>query len=151
MADLCSLGSSVSELTNPSLAGMGRDSTIDQPRFSVRYRLDVQGLRAIAVLSVIAFHAGLPVRAGFLGVDVFFVISGFVITAMLQREWLSHGRISFARFYSRRFKRLAPALALMVSVTMVLTFALLSPSARNRPQQRQPRALCFPSPTSSSR
>jgi peptidoglycan/LPS O-acetylase OafA/YrhL len=106
---------------------MGRDSTIDQPRFSVRYRLDIQGLRAIAVLSVIAFHAGLPVRAGFLGVDVFFVISGFVITAMLQREWLRHGRISFARFYSRRFKRLAPALALMVSVTMVLTFALLSP------------------------
>jgi peptidoglycan/LPS O-acetylase OafA/YrhL len=117
----------VSELTDPALSGMGRDSTIDQPRFSVRYRLDIQGLRAIAVLSVIAFHAGLPVRAGFLGVDVFFVISGFVITAMLQREWLRHGRISFARFYSRRFKRLAPALALMVSVTMVLTFALLSP------------------------
>lgn len=90
-------------------------------------RLDIQGLRAFAVLVVVGFHAGLPVPGGFVGVDVFFVISGFVITAMLHREWLATGRIRFKRFYLRRFKRLTPALALLVSVTVVLSFAVLSP------------------------
>lgn len=90
-------------------------------------RLDIQGLRAVAVLMVVAFHAGLPVPGGFIGVDVFFVISGFVITAMLRREWLATGRIAFGRFYARRFKRLTPALALTVAVTMVLSALLLSP------------------------
>jgi len=90
-------------------------------------RRDIQGLRAISVLGVVAFHAGLPVPGGFTGVDVFFVISGFVITAMLHREWLEYGRIRFLRFYMRRFKRLTPALALTVTVTVVLAAALLSP------------------------
>jgi len=79
------------------------------------------------VLLVVAFHAGLPVPGGFVGVDVFFVISGFVITSMIQREHASTGRFRFGRFYLRRFKRLTPALALMVAVTMVLSFGLLSP------------------------
>ncbi len=76
---------------------------------------------------VVAFHAGLPVPGGFVGVDIFFVISGFVITGMIQRERASTGRFRFGRFYLRRFKRLTPALALMVAVTMVLSFCLLSP------------------------
>ena len=66
---------------------------------STHKRLDIQGLRAIAVVMVVAFHAGLPVPGGFVGVDVFFVISGFVITAMLHREWVSTGRIRFRQFY----------------------------------------------------
>lgn len=90
-------------------------------------RLDIQGLRAVAVLMVVAFHAGLPVPGGFVGVDVFFVISGFVITAMLMREWNSTGRIRLGRFYVRRFKRLTPALAVTVSVVMVASVFLLSP------------------------
>ena len=90
-------------------------------------RPDIQGLRAVAVLMVVAFHAGLPVPGGFVGVDVFFVISGFVITAMLHREWNQNGRIRFRRFYLRRFKRLTPALALMVTVTMLISLAVLSP------------------------
>ena len=90
-------------------------------------RSDVQGLRAVAVLMVVAFHAGLPVPGGFVGVDVFFVISGFVITGMIHREHSSTGRFRFGRFYLRRFKRLTPALALMVAVTMVLAFCFLSP------------------------
>ena len=79
------------------------------------------------MLLVVAFHAGLPVPGGFVGVDVFFVISGFVITGMIQREHSSTGRFRFGRFYLRRFKRLTPALALMVVVTMALAFWLLSP------------------------
>ena len=90
-------------------------------------RQDIQGLRALAVIVVIAFHAGLPVPGGFVGVDIFFVISGFVITAMLMREWAASGRIAFGSFYLRRFRRLTPALALMVSVTMIGSAFLLSP------------------------
>lgn len=76
---------------------------------------------------VVAFHAGLPVPGGFAGVDVFFVISGFVITAMLMREWQTEGRIRLSRFYVRRFKRLTPALAVTVAVTMVISVFVLSP------------------------
>lgn len=86
------------------------------------------GLRALAVVAVMLFHFDIPgFRGGLLGVDVFFVISGFVITAMLQREWVAHGRIRFGRFYLRRIKRLTPALALMVSVTVLLSTLFLSP------------------------
>lgn len=90
-------------------------------------RLDVQGLRAIAVLMVIAFHAKLPLPGGFVGVDVFFVISGFVITSMLLREHARSGRIDLKRFYIRRFKRLTPALAVMVVITLVASTLLSSP------------------------
>lgn len=76
---------------------------------------------------VVAFHAGLPVPGGFVGVDIFFVISGFVITGMLHREWSATGRIRFGRFYLRRFKRLTPALALMVTATMLISALVLSP------------------------
>jgi peptidoglycan/LPS O-acetylase OafA/YrhL len=91
------------------------------------FRLDIQGLRAIAVLAIIAYHAGLPLPGGFVGVDMFFVISGFVITAMLLREWNRHRKISFRNFYFRRVKRLAPALAFMTVVTVSVSFLVLSP------------------------
>lgn len=90
-------------------------------------RLDIQGLRAVAVLLVVAFHAGLPLPGGFVGVDVFFVISGFVITGMLQREHETTGRIRLGAFYLRRFKRLAPALAVVVLFTVLAAALLLSP------------------------
>ena len=76
---------------------------------------------------VVVYHAGLPLHGGFVGVDIFFVISGFVITGMLHREWLASGRIRFGRFYFRRFKRLTPALALMVTVTVTISSLALSP------------------------
>jgi peptidoglycan/LPS O-acetylase OafA/YrhL len=63
-----------------------------------RRRADIQGLRALAVLLVVAFHAGLPVPGGFMGLDVFFAISGFVITTMLLAEFETSGRIDFPRF-----------------------------------------------------
>ncbi len=90
-------------------------------------RPDIQGLRAIAVLLVIAFHAELPVPGGFVGVDVFFVISGFVITAMLMREWAQHARLRFGRFYLRRFLRLTPALALLVGVVALVSVVVQNP------------------------
>ena len=94
-------------------------------------RADIQGLRAVAVLLVVAFHAGLPVPGGFSGVDVFFAISGFVITGTLLRELTSAGRIDLPRFYARRVRRLLPALALMVTVVAVLG-TLASPLATQR-------------------
>ena len=90
-------------------------------------RADIQGLRAISVLVVVLFHAGLPVPGGFAGVDVFFVISGFVITAMLMREHASHGTIRLGNFYGRRFRRLTPALALVVATVMVASLFIQSP------------------------
>ncbi len=90
-----------------------------------RQRLDVQGLRAIAVLLVVAFHAGLSLSGGFMGVDVFFVISGFVITRVLIEELAATGRLKMSSFYARRIKRLLPALAAVVTVVL-LTAALLS-------------------------
>ena len=90
-------------------------------------RLDIQGLRAVAIILVVAFHAGLPVRGGFIGVDVFIVISGFVITGMLARELQSTGTVRFREFYSRRIKRLLPALALLTTTVVVLSVFLGSP------------------------
>ncbi|MEX0992286.1 MAG: acyltransferase family protein [Actinomycetota bacterium] len=81
-------------------------------------RLDVQGLRAVAVTLVVAFHAGLPVSGGFIGVDVFLVISGFVITGMLLRGLEKSGTIRLRTFYARRIKRILPALALVTTLVM---------------------------------
>ena len=83
-------------------------------------RHDVQGLRAFAVLAVVVDHlTGWP-GGGFVGVDVFFVISGFLITGLLQREHARTGRISFAAFYRRRAKRLLPAALLVLLATLVV-------------------------------
>lgn len=87
----------------------------------------MQGLRAVAVLAVVAFHAGLPLSGGFAGVDVFFVISGFVISGALMRELSRSGRISFATFYRRRLRRLIPAAAVVSVVTLLGSLLFLSP------------------------
>lgn len=77
--------------------------------------------------AVITYHSGLPVPGGFVGVDMFFVISGYVITTMLLREWQFRKRIAFRQFYIRRIRRLAPALAVMTSITVFASFFILSP------------------------
>jgi peptidoglycan/LPS O-acetylase OafA/YrhL len=92
------------------------------------YRRDIQGLRALAVVLVVFYHAGLSipnvvqVGGGFIGVDMFFVISGFVVGGVLLREIDSHQRIRVKRFFARRARRLLPALALMLGVTLVVSF-----------------------------
>jgi peptidoglycan/LPS O-acetylase OafA/YrhL len=97
-----------------------------------RFRPDVQGLRAIAVLLVVLYHAHVPgVTGGFVGVDVFFVISGFLITGQLDRELQRRGRISFLGFYGRRARRLLPPAAFVVVVT-VLAARLWEPASQVR-------------------
>jgi peptidoglycan/LPS O-acetylase OafA/YrhL len=98
---------------------------IDRPKSG--HRADIQGLRAVAVVLVVAFHAGLPLSGGFIGVDMFFVISGFVITGMLTRQLEHSARLGFASFYTRRMRRLLPALALVIVVVAVCSTLFLSP------------------------
>lgn len=94
-----------------------------------KFRLDIEGLRAIAVVFVVIWHAGVPqLPGGFIGVDVFFVISGFLMTGILYRELLNSGRIHFLEFFARRVKRLIPASALTIAVTMVAAWVVLSAS-----------------------
>jgi peptidoglycan/LPS O-acetylase OafA/YrhL len=99
-------------------------------------RADIQGLRAVAVGLVVAFHAGLPVSGGFIGVDMFFVISGFVITAMLLRQLQDTARLKFGSFYTRRVRRLLPALALVIVFVAAASLFLLSPFGPQRATAR---------------
>ncbi len=91
------------------------------------FRPDIQGLRALAVILVVLDHARIgPFHGGFIGVDVFFVISGFLITGLLLGEAERHGRISLLDFYARRAKRILPAATLVLAVTAVAGYFLLS-------------------------
>jgi peptidoglycan/LPS O-acetylase OafA/YrhL len=105
------------------------------PRPTTRgsFRRDIQGMRAIAVLAVVLSHAGVAgLTGGYVGVDVFFVISGFLITDHLLRELDATGRIRFGRFYARRIRRLLPAAVTVVVVTGVFTYLFESSlAARN--------------------
>jgi peptidoglycan/LPS O-acetylase OafA/YrhL len=91
------------------------------------YRPDIDGLRAVAIVPVVLFHAGADaLPGGFVGVDVFFVISGFLITGLLQQE-IDGGRFSLTRFYERRIRRLFPALYAMLVGTSAIAAWLLLP------------------------
>ncbi len=93
------------------------------------YRPHLDGLRAVAVYLVVAFHAGIGRAAGgFIGVDVFFVLSGYLVTNILLRDLGQHGRVRFGRFYARRSRRLLPAAALSLVVTAVVFRAIAAPA-----------------------
>jgi len=90
------------------------------------FRPDVEGLRAVAVALVVLYHVGVPhLGGGYVGVDVFFVISGYVITGLLLREKAATGRTSLLSFYGRRARRIIPAAALVIVVSVLATRLLL--------------------------
>jgi peptidoglycan/LPS O-acetylase OafA/YrhL len=96
-----------------------------------RYVPGLDGIRAIAVVAVMLFHFGVGgLAGGLLGVDVFFVLSGYLITTLLLKEWFDTGRIKFAAFYARRAKRLLPALFLMIVLVCVYAAWLAEPDIR---------------------
>jgi peptidoglycan/LPS O-acetylase OafA/YrhL len=100
---------------------------------SWRFRPDIEGLRAVAIIGVILFHAGIPgVPGGYLGVDVFFVLSGFLITGILFDEVRRTGTISLPAFWARRARRLLPAATLVSLVTLIFLVRLDSPFAEQR-------------------
>jgi peptidoglycan/LPS O-acetylase OafA/YrhL len=107
-------------------------ASMDEPMLStpsIRYRPDIDGLRAIAVMLVVNYHAfpeAMP--GGFIGVDIFFVISGFLITGIIARE-LDQQRFSLVAFYNRRIRRIFPALIVVLCATLVLGWLWMLPAA----------------------
>ncbi len=94
----------------------------------IAYRPDIDGLRGIAVLAVVLFHAGLPgIPGGFVGVDIFFVISGYLITSIILAEH-AEGRFSYLRFYERRARRILPALYTVIAVTLAACWHMQTPA-----------------------
>jgi peptidoglycan/LPS O-acetylase OafA/YrhL len=93
------------------------------------YRPQIDGLRAVAVYLVVAFHAGIArFDGGFVGVDVFFVLSGYLVTQLLLRDLHAFGSVGLRRFYSRRFRRLLPAAFAVLLITAVVYAAIASPA-----------------------
>lgn len=104
------------------------NTNLDLSRPALAYRPEIDGLRAFAVLSVCLFHAGLPwVSGGFIGVDVFFVISGYLITGIIQSN-LAAGTFSIADFYARRARRILPALFVVLAACSLAGYFLMLPS-----------------------
>lgn len=94
----------------------------------MKYRAEVDGLRALAVVPVIMFHAGFSIfSGGFVGVDVFFVISGYLITLIILDD-IDGGGFSFFDFYERRARRILPALFVVIVFCAVLSFFIMMPS-----------------------
>ncbi len=112
----------------PGLRSMSRAETAGNASRSEGFRPDIEGLRAVAVGLVLAYHAGVPgATGGFVGVDVFFVVSGFLITGLLLRERANTGTVSLSAFYARRARRLLPAAALAIVLTVIASALVLPP------------------------
>lgn len=107
-------------------SGPRSGSTLTRPDHGRTIRLDIEGMRTIAVGSVLFAHAGVSFMAGgFVGVDVFFVLSGFLITGLLAREVSRSGRVSLSNFWARRMKRLLPASATVLVFSAAATYVFL--------------------------
>src|SRR5688572_26325992 len=109
---------------------------------SIAYRPEIDGLRAIAVLAVVLYHAGVG-GAGFVGVDVFFVISGYLITSLLVKEHGATGRIDLLDFYARRVRRILPAATVVILATLGAGVFLLPSQAQVHTANSAGAALVF--------
>jgi peptidoglycan/LPS O-acetylase OafA/YrhL len=114
-----------------------------KPTQAEYFRGDIQGLRGIAVLLVVIYHTGVALPGGYIGVDIFFVISGFVITQLLLRETSATGTISLKSFYERRIKRILPAVAFAIIGTLFLSIFALSPFGEQQQVAQTARASSF--------
>lgn len=116
-------------VTSPSLDGpIPSGETVDPPTKKAPFRTDIEGLRGIAVLAVVLYHAGVPYfTGGYVGVDIFFVISGFLITGLLVDERARSGTVRLGAFIARRVRRLLPASTVVFVATTVATAFLLTP------------------------
>lgn len=110
---------------------------------SLSYRPEIDGLRAIAVLSVVAYHAGFGPTAGFVGVDIFFVISGYLITRLLRQELEATDHIDLVEFYARRARRILPALVAVILATLSASAVLLPPAEQQQTFEAAASALVF--------
>jgi peptidoglycan/LPS O-acetylase OafA/YrhL len=118
-------------LAEPEAVPATRRAPDPSPKFEYQPALD--GLRALAVLGVLLYHAGVSwAPGGFLGVDAFFVLSGFLITSLLVDEWRKRGRIDFRAFWARRARRLLPALVLVVIAVGVYALFVARPDELER-------------------
>jgi peptidoglycan/LPS O-acetylase OafA/YrhL len=96
------------------------------PAFELKYQPEIDGLRAVSVMLVVLYHAGLPITGGYVGVDVFFVISGFLITALIAKE-INNGTFSLAKFWERRIRRIFPASLVTMLVVLILGTLIMVP------------------------
>jgi len=97
-------------------------------RKSEGFRADIEGLRAVGILLIVGYHAGIPgFSGGFIGVDVFFVVSGYLITRRLLADSAASGSVAFGTFWARRIRRLVPGLGLMVPATLIASFLIVAP------------------------
>jgi peptidoglycan/LPS O-acetylase OafA/YrhL len=125
----------VAEVSGPGQAPLAGERLVPPLGRGVhqQFRPDVEGLRAVAILLVVLYHVHTAlVPGGYVGVDVFFVISGFLITGQLTRELQTRRRVSFLAFYARRARRILPAAMLTVMVTALASALLLNPLAAQR-------------------
>ena len=101
----------------------------------ISYRPEIDGLRALAVLSVVFYHTKFYLfnyeifRGGFIGVDIFFVISGYLITSIILKDLYLNGTFSFKYFYERRIRRILPVLLLVILISFILAWLLLLPGS----------------------
>jgi len=99
-----------------------------RPQAAGSFRPDIEGLRGVAILAVVGCHCGIAwCTGGFVGVDIFFVLSGYLITGLLASEYAATSRIDFPGFYARRARRLLPACILMLAATALFAVLFLSP------------------------
>jgi peptidoglycan/LPS O-acetylase OafA/YrhL len=128
---------------SPEPRSPGTEPAPAAPAAGHTFRTDINGLRAVAVLAVVVYHAGIAIPGGFTGVDIFYVISGYLISSLLLREVGRSGTVDLVEFWTRRLRRLVPALALVVTVTLIACVLLLSPLVWGRLAGHAASAMLF--------